>query len=138
MTLAPLRRDDLDIEAVGFLDEALTTFVSLSGFAMDNMTRDMGWRLHIVGRRIERLDNLASRLATFLRAHTETAAALHRHDYVAVLSRLATLRPAVDAFFDAVMVNAEDAAVRGNRLALLKRLSDRFGAIADISQLSTG
>ncbi len=71
-------------------------------------------------------------------ALADTAAALHRHDYVAVLSRLATLRPAVDAFFDAVMVNAEDAAVRGNRLALLKRLSDRFGAIADISQLSTG
>ena len=71
-------------------------------------------------------------------ALADTDAALHRHDYVAVLSRLATLRPAVDAFFDAVMVNAEDAAVRGNRLALLKRLSDRFGAIADISQLSTG
>ncbi len=71
-----------------FLDEALTTFVSLSGFAMDNMTRDMGWRLHIVGRRIERLDNLASQLSTFLRAHTETAAALHRELAVEALLEL--------------------------------------------------
>lgn len=61
-----------------FLDEALTTFVSLSGFAMDNMTRDMGWRLHIVGRRIERLDTLATRLATFLRIHVDTAEPLNR------------------------------------------------------------
>jgi hypothetical protein len=53
-----------------FLDEALTTFVSLSGFAMDTMTRDMGWRLHIIGRRLERLDNLAGTLARFLRRYT--------------------------------------------------------------------
>ncbi len=71
-----------------FLDEALTTFVSLSGFAMDNMTRDMGWRLHIVGRRIERLDNLASQLSTFLRAHTETSAALHRELAIEALLEL--------------------------------------------------
>lgn len=54
-----------------FLDEALTTFVSLSGFAMDNMTRDTGWRLHILGRRIERLDSLGTTLARFLRRHAD-------------------------------------------------------------------
>ena len=62
--------------------------------------------------------------------------ALARRDYVAVLGRLARLRPQVDAFFDAVMVNADDLAVRNNRLALLKRLSDRLGSVAAIEQLS--
>jgi glycyl-tRNA synthetase beta chain len=68
----------------------------------------------------------------------ETDAALAAGDYIAVLRRLAWLRAPVDAFFDAVMVMAEDPAVRGNRLALLKRLSDRFLAVADVSALSSG
>jgi glycyl-tRNA synthetase beta chain len=68
----------------------------------------------------------------------ETDAALAARDYVAVLRRMAWLRAPVDAFFDSVMVMAEDPAVRGNRLALLKRLSDRFLAVADVSQLSGG
>ncbi|AKC86827.1 glycine--tRNA ligase subunit beta [Pseudoxanthomonas suwonensis] len=67
----------------------------------------------------------------------DTTAALHRHDYVQVLNRLARVRPQVDAFFDQVMVNAEDPAIRGNRLALLKRLADRFGAVAAIGHLSS-
>ncbi|MBO9718123.1 MAG: glycine--tRNA ligase subunit beta [Pseudoxanthomonas sp.] len=66
----------------------------------------------------------------------DTTAALHQHDYVRVLNRLALVRPQVDAFFDQVMVNADDAAIRGNRLALLKRLADRFGAVAAIGHLS--
>ncbi|KRG68269.1 glycine--tRNA ligase subunit beta [Pseudoxanthomonas dokdonensis] len=67
----------------------------------------------------------------------DTDDALHRHDYVAVLNRLARLRPQVDAFFDSVMVNADDPAIRGNRLALLKRLADRFGKVAAIEHLSS-
>jgi glycyl-tRNA synthetase beta chain len=70
-------------------------------------------------------------------AIADTDDALARRDYVAVLGRLARLRPQVDAFFDAVMVNVDDPAVRNNRLALLKRLSDRLGSIAAIEQLST-
>ena len=66
----------------------------------------------------------------------DTTAALHQHDYVRVLDRLARVRPQVDAFFDQVMVNAEDPSIRGNRLALLRRLADRFGAVAAIGQLS--
>ena len=57
-------------------------------------------------------------------------------DYVAVLGRLARLRPQVDAFFDQVMVNVDDPAVRGNRLALLQRLADRLGSVAAIEHLS--
>jgi glycyl-tRNA synthetase beta chain len=59
-------------------------------------------------------------------------------DYLGVLRRLACLRAPVDAFFDGVMVMAEDAAVRGNRLALLRRLADRFAAVAAVEQLSAG
>ncbi len=63
-------------------------------------------------------------------------APLQQGDYVAVLARLAQLRPQVDAFFDAVMVNADDQDVRRNRLALLRRLADRLGSVAAIEQLS--
>jgi glycyl-tRNA synthetase beta chain len=66
----------------------------------------------------------------------DTDTALAARDYVAVLSRLAILRPQVDAFFDSVMVNVEDENIRNNRLALLKQLADRFGAVAEIAQLS--
>ena len=67
----------------------------------------------------------------------DSNASLHQKDYVSVLNRLARLRPQVDAFFDAVMVNAEDPALRGNRLALLKRLGDRLGSVAAIEHLSS-
>ena len=69
-------------------------------------------------------------------ACAETDTALQQRDYVAVLGRLARLRPQVDAFFDAVMVNVEDDAVRNNRLALLQRLADRLGSVAAIEHLS--
>ena len=70
-------------------------------------------------------------------AIAETDPLLAAREYVAVLERLARLRPQVDAFFDQVMVNADDVAVRNNRLALLKRLSDRLGSVAAIEHLST-
>lgn len=67
----------------------------------------------------------------------ETGHALAHGDYVSVLTHLARLRPQVDAFFDGVMVNADDAALRANRLALLKRLSERLGSVAAIEHLSS-
>lgn len=70
-------------------------------------------------------------------AIADTDEALKQRDYVAVLGRLARLRPQVDAFFDGVMVNVEDVAVRNNRLALLQRLADRLGSVAAIEHLST-
>jgi len=61
--------------------------------------------------------------------------ALGRRDYVAALRALASLRPAIDAFFDQVMVMVEDEDMRQNRLALLADLRRRFLAIADIGLL---
>ena len=60
---------------------------------------------------------------------------LGKRDYAAALAKLATLRPVVDAFFDGVMVNAEDANLRRNRLALLAGLRQQFTRIADLSCL---
>lgn len=66
----------------------------------------------------------------------ETDPSVASGDYVAVLTRLAQLRPHVDAFFDGVMVNVDDMAVRNNRLALLNKLSERLGSVAAIEHLS--
>lgn len=65
----------------------------------------------------------------------ETGPLLTQRDYTAVLSALAALRAPVDAFFDAVLVNAEDPALRANRLALLAQLRALFWEVADIAQL---
>ncbi|WP_249604806.1 glycine--tRNA ligase subunit beta [Chromobacterium sp. IRSSSOUMB001] len=57
-------------------------------------------------------------------------------DFAAALTQLASLRAPVDAFFDGVMVMADDAAVRNNRIALLARLVGLFNRVADISLLA--
>ena len=49
---------------------------------------------------------------------------------------LASLREPVDTFFDKIMVMADDAALRANRLALLKQLGDLMNHVADISKLA--
>jgi len=68
-----------------------------------------------------------------LREDVESLLAARR--YEAALRKLATLRPHVDAFFDGVMVMADNPAVRANRLALLAALSRLFGETADLSRL---
>ncbi|WP_420714833.1 glycine--tRNA ligase subunit beta [Roseateles sp. SL47] len=59
-----------------------------------------------------------------------------QHDYAGSLKALAALKAPVDAFFDGVMVNADDAALRANRQALLKRLHDAMNRVADLSRLA--
>jgi glycyl-tRNA synthetase beta chain len=58
-------------------------------------------------------------------------------DYIGTLQAVAALRPAVDAFFDKVLVNAPDEGVRANRLALLGRLMTEVSSIADFSEIVT-
>jgi glycyl-tRNA synthetase beta chain len=58
-----------------------------------------------------------------------------RREYTAALGQLAQLRPAVDGFFDEVMVMDEDLKLRNNRLALLAQLRGMFGGVADLSRL---
>jgi glycyl-tRNA synthetase beta chain len=70
-----------------------------------------------------------------LSLESEIRRLLAEHRYTEVLERLAELRPAVDEFFDTVLVMDEDERVRGNRLALLARLRGLFLEVADLSRL---
>jgi glycyl-tRNA synthetase beta chain len=63
-------------------------------------------------------------------------AAFERGDHTASLQALAALKAPVDAFFDGVMVNADDAALRANRLALLGALQRAMNRVADLSRLA--
>lgn len=71
------------------------------------------------------LDAIAASVDTHLRAA----------NYDAALTLLASLRPPIDAFFNDVMVNDPDAALRANRLALVNRVRTLFAGVADLSRL---
>ena len=70
-----------------------------------------------------------------LALQTEVKPLIAQGEYTAVLDKLANLRTPVDNFFDNVMVNAEDAKLRQNRLAILNTLQGLFLQVADISLL---
>jgi glycyl-tRNA synthetase beta chain len=70
-----------------------------------------------------------------VRPHAD--AAFDRGDYTASLQALAALKIPVDTFFDKVMVNAEDPALRANRLGLLAQLHAAMNRVADLSRLAT-
>ena len=75
-----------------------------------------------------------------LAARAEELAALveelrAERQYGAALEQIASLRPQVDAFFDAVMVMAPEEDLRGNRLALLARITGDFSRIAEFSEI---
>jgi uncharacterized alpha-E superfamily protein len=60
-------------DALGFLDQVLLASSALAGFAMDDITRDDGWRFLIIGRRIERVIFLANAISGFLRLNSTRA-----------------------------------------------------------------
>ncbi len=77
------------------------------------------------------------RLAAALRVEVEAVdEALGAEDFTRAMHHLAHLRAPVDAFFDAVMVNAADAAVRMTRLRLLTQVRDTANRVADFSMIS--
>jgi len=77
-------------------------------------------------------------LAEFLRINGPKIEADRKEkEYVRALLLLSTVRDLVDAFFDKVMVMVDDARVRANRLALLRRLLREFSTIADFSEIVT-
>lgn len=71
----------------------------------------------------------------FERVKEGVAAAINQQRYDDALARLAELRPAVDTYFDTVMVMAEDAKLRANRLAFMRRLAELFLLFADFTRL---
>jgi glycyl-tRNA synthetase beta chain len=66
----------------------------------------------------------------------EVGKALAKEDFQAAMGELAALRPAVDAFFDKVLVNSTVEAERDNRLRLLATVRDAMGRVADFSQVT--
>jgi glycyl-tRNA synthetase beta chain len=69
-------------------------------------------------------------------ADASVAAKVRGNDYKSAIAALATLRAPVDAFFEAVLVNDPDAAIRANRLTLLSRLRDTMRLVADFSKVA--
>jgi glycyl-tRNA synthetase beta chain len=57
-------------------------------------------------------------------------------DFRSAMQALSTLRGPVDKFFEDVLVNDEDAAIRANRLALLKAIREATGTVADFSRIT--
>jgi glycyl-tRNA synthetase beta chain len=70
-------------------------------------------------------------------AYEKVRGAAHAVDYRASLEMIASLRPQVNTFFDKVMVNVPDAALRANRLTLLHTILTEFSQIADFSEIVT-
>lgn len=66
---------------------------------------------------------------------SEAGAAVAKEDFAAAMHAMAKLRPAVDAFFDKVKVNDDDAAIRENRLKLLNEIRNATRAVADFSKI---
>jgi glycyl-tRNA synthetase beta chain len=66
---------------------------------------------------------------------TQVEASVKAGEYGRALEALVRLKPAIDDFFSAVMVNADDKAVRSNRLSLLKDVDELFMSFADFSQI---
>jgi glycyl-tRNA synthetase beta chain len=75
---------------------------------------------------------LAGAIAT---AQKDASAAVAMEDFAAAMSAMAKLRPAVDAFFDKVTVNADDPQLRENRLKLLNEIRQATRAVADFSRI---
>ena len=69
-------------------------------------------------------------------AEEKALAASDKEDYFAAMEALSSLRAPVDTFFEDVLVNAEDEAVRANRLALLAMIRKATGTVADFSKIS--
>lgn len=69
------------------------------------------------------------------KAKAEASSAVAKEDFAAAMSAMAKLRPSVDAFFDKVTVNADDKAVRENRLKLLNEIREATRAVADFSKI---
>jgi glycyl-tRNA synthetase beta chain len=77
----------------------------------------------------------AALLAALTQAETDADLALANSNFEAAMTALAGLRPAVDAFFEAILVNDPDANLRANRLALLARLRAATAKVADFSRI---
>lgn len=83
-----------------------------------------------------KLDAEKALFAAIQSASKSAADAVASEDFRSAMQALSTLRGPVDKFFEDVLVNDEDAAIRANRLALLKAIREATGTVADFSKIS--
>jgi glycyl-tRNA synthetase beta chain len=82
-----------------------------------------------------RLDEEKALARAIDQVKVEASAAVAKEDFAAAMTAMAKLRPAVDAFFDKVKVNDDDAKIRENRLKLLNEIRSATRAVADFSKI---
>ncbi|MBW9115730.1 glycine--tRNA ligase subunit beta [Rhizobium cauense] len=83
-----------------------------------------------------KLDAEKELYAAITKASAEASAAVAKEDFRSAMEALSKLRAPVDRFFEDVLVNDEDAAIRANRLALLRLIREATGTVADFSKIS--
>ncbi|MBN9029195.1 MAG: glycine--tRNA ligase subunit beta [Rhizobiales bacterium] len=83
-----------------------------------------------------KLDAEKALFAAITQATKAAAEAVATEDFRSAMQALSTLRGPVDTFFEDVLVNDEDAAIRANRLALLKAIREATGTVADFSKIA--
>jgi glycyl-tRNA synthetase beta chain len=83
-----------------------------------------------------KLDAEKALYAAIKTAAADAAKAVEGEDFRSAMQALSTLRAPVDKFFEDVLVNDEDAAIRANRLALLKAIREATGTVADFSKIT--
>ncbi|MVA82683.1 glycine--tRNA ligase subunit beta [Agrobacterium vitis] len=83
-----------------------------------------------------KLDAEKALYAAITQATQSAAEAVAKEDFRSAMQALSTLRAPVDTFFEDVLVNDEDAAIRANRLALLKAIREATGTVADFSKIA--
>ncbi|MCP2075932.1 UNVERIFIED_ORG: putative circularly permuted ATP-grasp superfamily protein/putative alpha-E superfamily protein [Pseudomonas lini] len=143
--LVELQREAMELETeepdfgelLDFLNRLVMSLAALSGFALDDMTRDEGWRFLMIGRRLERLQFLSSSLAAFLRGEAVfdqaglewllelgNSSITYRSRYLAVAQLIPVL--------DLLLLDEQNPHAVLFQLKLvtrtLKRLNDDFGA----------
>lgn len=89
-----------------------------------------------VSEELLKLDAEKALYAAIKTASADAAKAVETEDFRSAMQALSTLRAPVDKFFEDVLVNDEDNAVRANRLALLKAIRDATGTVADFSKIT--
>ena len=89
-----------------------------------------------VSEELLKLDAEKALYAAIKAASADAAKAVAGEDFRSAMQALSTLRAPVDKFFEDVLVNDEDAAIRANRLALLKAIREATGTVADFSKIT--
>lgn len=89
-----------------------------------------------VSEELLKLDAEKALYAAIKTASADAAKAVESEDFRSAMQALSTLRAPVDKFFEDVLVNDEDAAIRANRLALLKAIREATGTVADFSKIT--